>query len=94
MTKGKMKIPLKAEDKAISIGKKAYEKIRRTKKFMRRGAKSELWIQLVEARYMAGLTQAEMANRLGSRRLRYPELSSEDMMLTQSDTAPVCRGVG
>ena len=28
-------------------------------------AKSELWMQLVEARYMAGLTQAEMAERLG-----------------------------
>jgi len=28
-------------------------------------AKSELWMQLAEARYMAGLTQAEMAERLG-----------------------------
>lgn len=28
-------------------------------------AKSELWLQLVEARQAAGLTQAEMAKRLG-----------------------------
>ncbi len=28
-------------------------------------AKSELWIQLVEARLQAGLTQSEMAERLG-----------------------------
>jgi DNA-binding XRE family transcriptional regulator len=28
-------------------------------------AKSELWLQLVEARQAAGLTQAELANRLG-----------------------------
>lgn len=28
-------------------------------------AKSELWLQLVEARQAAGLTQAEMAQRLG-----------------------------
>lgn len=28
-------------------------------------AKSELWLQLVEARHIAGLTQAEVAERLG-----------------------------
>ena len=28
-------------------------------------AKKELWLQLVEARQAAGLTQAEVANRLG-----------------------------
>jgi transcriptional regulator with XRE-family HTH domain len=28
-------------------------------------AKSELWLQLVEARQAAGLTQAQMAERLG-----------------------------
>ncbi len=28
-------------------------------------AKSELWLQLVEARHAAGLTQAELAERLG-----------------------------
>ena len=40
-------------------------------------AKSELWLQLVEARQKAGLTQVEMAERLGITQSRVAKIEKE-----------------
>src|SRR5712691_1146412 len=40
-------------------------------------AKSELWLQLVEARHAAGLTQAEMAKRIGVSQAQIARIEKE-----------------
>ena len=40
-------------------------------------AKSELWLQLVEARQQAGLTQEQMANRLGVSQAQVSRIEKE-----------------
>ncbi|MEP7287454.1 MAG: XRE family transcriptional regulator [Chloroflexota bacterium] len=57
----------------VEAGQESYEQWREelhagaeyTKLSAEEAAKSELWLQLVEARQAAGLTQAQMAERLG-----------------------------
>lgn len=57
----------------ISTGQRAYEEWKEhflsdpehRHIYEKEAAKSELWLQLVEARLTAGLTQAEVAKRLG-----------------------------
>jgi DNA-binding XRE family transcriptional regulator len=57
----------------VEAGKRSYEEWRAElhadpeyqKIYDEEAAKSELWLQLVEARKAAGLTQAQMAERLG-----------------------------
>lgn len=57
----------------ISEGQRAYEEFRDSfladpenrRLYEEEAAKSELWLQLVEARQSTGMTQAELAKRLG-----------------------------
>src|ERR1700694_1723242 len=48
------------EDRARMMADPEFRKL-----YEQEAAKKELWLQLVEARQAAGLTQAEVANRLG-----------------------------
>src|SRR6266849_2790101 len=48
------------EDRARMLADPEYRRI-----YEEEAAKKELWVQLVEARQAAGLTQAEVAKRLG-----------------------------
>lgn len=62
-----------SKDMDISEGQRAYENWRdnfladpeNRRLYEEEAAKKELWLQLVEARQAAGLTQAELAKRLG-----------------------------
>jgi len=62
-----------AIDTPSVLGEQAYEEWRdglladpeRQRLYLEESAKQDLWLQLVEARHAAWLTQAEMARRLG-----------------------------
>src|SRR6266571_1947230 len=61
------------KSKLTSAGKRSYQEWRegfladpeRRRIYEEEAAKSDLWLQLVEARQAAGLTQAQLAKRLG-----------------------------
>ena len=77
----------RAKDSAspVEVGKQSYETWRTElhqslgyeEVYAEEAAKSELWLQLVEARHAAGLTQAEMAKRIGVSQAQIARIEKE-----------------
>jgi DNA-binding XRE family transcriptional regulator len=76
----------KERDDIIKAGEKSYESWRESLRenpdyqavYKEEAAKSDLWLQLVQARLAAGLTQKQVAERLGVSQAQVARIEKED----------------
>ena len=76
---------MQQERNYIEEGKRSYQRWRerlmsdpeRRAIYQEEAAKKELWLQLVEARHVAGLTQEELAKRLGVSQAQVARIEKE-----------------
>lgn len=76
----------KEHDDIIKAGEKSYENWRENLRqnpdyqavYEEEAAKSDLWLQLVQARLAAGLTQKQVAERLGVSQAQVARIEKED----------------